>query len=442
MSSPWWHAAVFYQVYPRSFADSNGDGIGDLAGIRAHLDHLTWLGVDAVWLSPFYRSPMADFGYDVSDHCDVDPLFGDRGGFDALLTEAHERGLRVIVDLVPNHTSDQHAWFQAARSSRDDPHRSWYVWQDGGPDGEPPNNWVAAFTNGPAWTFDEETGQWYLHLFLPEQPDLNWTDAAAVEAMHGVMRFWLDRGVDGFRADVIHCIGKGPFGGPLDLSDDEPPWAGLPHCISHEHPSTHDHIRRLRSLVDEYPQSPVLIGETAVPSTSMVAPYYGHGDELHLAFNFAATYAPWDADKWRTRVDRVLELLDPRGGLADVGARQPRHVAATAPATAAPRREHGHRRSCPSGCAARRSSMPARSSAWKTPRCRPNGWSTPAAATAAAHPCRGPGPTDTAGVSGPGCRSRPTPQRCPWRRSATTPARCCTSTAGCWPPAGRHQRCS
>ncbi|MGQ0432918.1 MAG: alpha-amylase family glycosyl hydrolase [Microthrixaceae bacterium] len=304
---PWWHCGVVYQVYPRSFADADGDGVGDLAGVRDHLDHLAWLGVDAVWLSPFYRSPMADFGYDVADFCDVDPLFGDLEGFDRLLADAHALGIKVVVDLVPNHTSDQHPWFQASRSSRDDPKRDWYVWHDGGGPDEPPNNWVGAFIQGGrAWTWDEPTEQWYLHQFLPQQPDLNWHNPEVVEAMHGVMRFWLDRGVDGFRIDVVHCIGRDP-----DYPDDHPPWSELPHCVSNEHTSTHAHIRAMRALADSYPGDRVLVGETALPGTRWVAPYYGRGDELHLAFNFAATHAPWDAAAWRKRIERISEELDP-----------------------------------------------------------------------------------------------------------------------------------
>ncbi len=306
--SPWWRSGVIYQVYPRSFADSDGDGIGDLDGVRRHLDHLAWLGVDAVWLSPFYRSPMADFGYDVADFCDVDPLFGDLAGFDRLLTEAHALGIRIIVDLVPNHTSDQHPWFQAARSSREDPKRDWYVWRDGGGPEAPPNNWVGAFIDGgAAWTWDDATAQWYLHQFLPQQPDLNWDNPEVVEAMHDVMRFWLDRGVDGFRIDVVHCIGRDPA-----FPDDEPPWSEIPHCASNEHPSTHGHIRAMRRLADGYDGARVLIGETALPGTQWVAPYYGEGDELHLAFNFAATHAAWDDSVWRKRIGRIDELLDPR----------------------------------------------------------------------------------------------------------------------------------
>ena len=307
-SEPWWRSAVVYQVYPRSFADADGDGVGDLEGVRRHLDHLAWLGVDAVWLSPFYRSPMADYGYDVADFRDVDPIFGDLEGFDRLLRDAHALGIKIVVDLVPNHTSDQHPWFVAARRSRDDPQRDWYVWRDGGGPNEPPNNWLGAFIEGGrAWTWDTATEQWYLHQFLPEQPDLNWDNPALVAAMHDVMRFWLDRGVDGFRIDVVHCIGRDP-----SLPDDEPPWSEVPHCASNEHASTHDHVRAMRRLADGYVGDRVLIGETALPGTRWVAPYYGDGDELHLAFNFAATRAAWDAEVWRTRIRRIEELLDPR----------------------------------------------------------------------------------------------------------------------------------
>jgi alpha-glucosidase len=277
--------------------------------VRQHLDHLAWLGVDAVWLSPFYPSPMADFGYDVADFCDVDPLFGDLAGFDRLLADAHALGIRILVDLVPNHTSDQHPWFQASRRSRDDPKRDWYVWRDGGGPEVPPNNWVGAFIEGGrAWTWDDTTSQWYLHNFLPQQPDLNWDNPEVVAAMHEVMRFWFDRGVDGFRIDVVHCIGHDP-----SFPDDEEPWVGIPHCAINEHPSTHEHIRAMRKLADSYEGDRVLVGETALPGTHWVAPYYGHDDELHLAFNFAATRAPWDAAAWRKRIDRIVEELDPRG---------------------------------------------------------------------------------------------------------------------------------
>jgi alpha-glucosidase len=305
---PWWMSAVVYQVYPRSFADSNGDGIGDLPGIRAHLDHLVWLGVDALWVSPFYPSPMADFGYDVSDHCDVDPIFGTLADADALIADAHERGLRVIVDWVPNHTSDQHPWFVESRARRDSARRDWYVWRDSAPDGGPPNNWLAAFAPEPAWTFDETSGQWYLHLFLPEQPDLDWSNPEVVHAMHDVLRFWLDRGVDGFRIDVVHGIGKDP-----SLPADPPESRPTPHSQLNDTVQTHPLLRDIRTLVDERAGDPVIVGEVYLLDTALVAPYYGDGDELHLSFNFPPLYTPWDADAWRAQIERTTGLLDPIG---------------------------------------------------------------------------------------------------------------------------------
>ncbi|HLM64357.1 MAG TPA: alpha-amylase family glycosyl hydrolase [Acidimicrobiales bacterium] len=307
MDVPWWQTAVFYQIYPRSFATSRSAPTGDLAGIDEHLDHLDWLGVDAVWLSPFYPSPMADFGYDISDHCDVDPLFGDLAAFDHLLEGCHRRGLRLLVDLVPNHTSDAHPWFRAARSSRGDPKRDWYVWRDGTPD-TPPNNWIAAFTNESAWTWDDATGQWYLHLFLPEQPDLNWANPAVIEAMHGVMRFWLDRGVDGFRIDVVHGIGKA-----AGLPDDPPEVAGMPHASLNDTAETHELIRGMRGVADAYPGDRLLLGEVYLLSTEKVATYYGAGDELHLSFNFPPLYTPWDGTRWRRQIDSTERLIIGRG---------------------------------------------------------------------------------------------------------------------------------
>ena len=305
--TPWWRSAVFYQVYPRSFSPSGPSPTGDLDGITAHLDHLSWLGVDAIWVSPFYPSPQADFGYDVSDFCDVDPTFGDLATFDRLLAGCHDRGLRLLVDLVPNHTSDQHPWFLAARSSRDDPRRDWYIWRDGDP-ATPPNNWTAAFTGESAWTWDDATDQWYLHQFLPAQPDLNWANPEVVEAMHGVMRFWLDRGVDGFRIDVVHGIGKDPA-----LPDDPPEAGGLPHATLNDTPQTHELIRGLRRLVDGYPGARLILGEVFLLTTEQVARYYGEGDELHLAFNFPPLFTPWDPGRWRRQIAETRHQIDERG---------------------------------------------------------------------------------------------------------------------------------
>ncbi len=292
--APWWQTAVLYQIYPRSFLDTDGDGVGDLAGVRAKLPYLRWLGVDGLWLSPIYRSPMADFGYDVSDHCDVDPVFGDLGGFDRLLADAHGDRLRVLLDWVPNHTSDRHPWFVESRSSRHSPKRDWYFWRDGR-DGGPPNNWLAAF-GGRAWTWDEATSQWYLHLFLPEQPDLDWANPGVVEAMHGVLRFWLDRGVDGFRADVIHLIGKDP-----DLPDQPAELAGIDLVGVHDHPSAHPLLRGIRAVLDSYPGERAMVGEVNLGRPALLAPYYGTGDELHLVFNFSLLWAPWDPQRWPRR---------------------------------------------------------------------------------------------------------------------------------------------
>jgi alpha-glucosidase len=307
VTAPWWQTAVFYQIYPRSFAASRPSPTGDLAGIAARLDHLAWLGVDALWISPFYPSPQADFGYDVSDHCDVDPVYGDLADFDDLLAACHARDLKLLVDLVPNHTSDQHPWFQAAKSSRDDPKRDWYIWRDGSPD-TPPNNWRAAFVHTPAWTWDDATGQWYLHLFLPQQPDLNWANPEVVEAMHGVMRFWLDRGVDGFRIDVVHGLGKAP-----GLPDD-PEGTTLPHATLNDTAENHEIIRGLRRVVDAYPGDRLILGEVYLLDTERVATYYGHADELQLAFNFPPLYTPWDGRRWRDQLADTERWIEARGG--------------------------------------------------------------------------------------------------------------------------------
>ncbi len=307
----WWKHGVVYQIYPRSFMDSNGDGVGDLGGIRARLDHLAWLGIDAIWLSPIFPSPMADFGYDVSDYCDVDPVFGDLAQLDALLAEAHARGIRVLLDWVPNHTSDQHAWFRESRASRVNPKRDWYVWRDPRPDGSPPNNWIAIF-GGPAWQLDPETGQSYLRSFLREQPDLNWRSPEVEHAMHGVLRFWLDRGVDGFRIDVIHRIAKDP-----ELRDNPPSqrpgpgYGGQLHIHDENHPDIHGFLRRIRAVLDGY-DGRMAIGEISL-QPEQVARYYGKGDELHLAFNFAFMRNRWDEVAFRRELARFDSQVPPEG---------------------------------------------------------------------------------------------------------------------------------
>jgi alpha-glucosidase len=305
----WWQESVVYQIYPRSFADASGDGVGDLEGLRGRLEHLQWLGVDALWLSPIYRSPMADFGYDVADYCDVDPLFGDLAAFDALLADAHARDIRVLLDWVPNHTSDQHPWFVESRASRHSPRRDWYRWHDGTPD-RPPNNWPAAFGGGPAWTWDEATEQWYLHTFLPQQPDLNWDNAEVVEAMHDVLRFWLDRGLDGFRADVVHLIGKDPE--LADIPESDIVGSHLDVVGTHDYHGTHALLRGIRAVLDEYGGDRMMVGEVNLRETGLIAPYLGHDDELHLAFDFESLTVPWEAGAWRSRIAHVEDVMGPR----------------------------------------------------------------------------------------------------------------------------------
>ncbi|HZH03177.1 MAG TPA: alpha-amylase family glycosyl hydrolase, partial [Myxococcaceae bacterium] len=258
----WWRTAVLYEVYVRSFQDGNGDGVGDLEGVIERLDHLAGgpdsLGVDGLWLSPFYPSPMADFGYDVSDYCGVHPLFGDLATFDRLIAEAHRRGLRVMIDFVPNHTSDRHPWFEASRRSRHDPKRDWYIWRDGKPDGSPPNNWTSTF-GGSSWTWDERTGQYYYHYFLKEQPDLNWRNPEVVKAMHEAMRFWLRRGVDGFRVDAIHVVMEDealqdnpPRTTPSLHPKGGPEFESQLHVHDVDHDDTQEVVRGLRRTVDAF----------------------------------------------------------------------------------------------------------------------------------------------------------------------------------------------
>jgi alpha-glucosidase len=309
--SAWWQSAVIYQVYPWSFQDSNGDGIGDLPGVTARLEYLSWLGVDALWLSPIYPSPMADFGYDISDYCDVDPRFGTLQDFDALVNEAHRLGLKVIVDFVPNHTSDQHPWFLQSRLSRQNKWRDFYIWRDPATDGGEPTNWLSEF-GGPAWEWDEATGQYYYHAYLKQQPDLNYRNPLVEQALADVLRFWLDRGVDGFRIDTIHHLIKD------EHFRDNPPnpqfVAGMaPHRrllreYTTDRPEVLDAIMRMRRVVDEYPGR-VLIGEAYLPIDRLVR-YYGVDlCGLHLPFNFLLISAKWEAEVIHTVVEQYERAL-------------------------------------------------------------------------------------------------------------------------------------
>jgi alpha-glucosidase len=311
---PWWQSATIYQIYPRSFQDSNGDGVGDLKGIRRRLPYLVDLGVDAVWLSPIFQSPMADFGYDISDYTAIDPLFGTMDDFDALLAEAHRLGLKLILDFVPNHTSDKHPWFIESRSSRDNPKRDWYLWRDG-KDGGPPNNWLSEF-GGSAWQYDETTGQYYYHAFLDKQPDLNWRNPNVVAAMHDVMRFWLRKGVDGFRVDVIwHLIKDARFrDNPPnpDWTPARPPNEQLLPMHTADQPEVHDVVHGMRRVIDEFPDR-LLIGEIYLPVERLVA-YYGRDlSGAHLPFNFALLNMPWRAEPIAELI-REYEMALPDGG--------------------------------------------------------------------------------------------------------------------------------
>ena len=311
----WWQTGIIYQIYPRSFADSNGDGVGDLPGIIDRLDYLEWLGVDAVWISPIYPSPMADFGYDISNYTDVHPLFGTLADVDHLLTAAHRRGIRVILDLVPNHTSDEHPWFLESRSSRENPKRDWYLWKDPAPDGGPPNNWLSNF-GGSAWEWDALTEQYYYHAYLKEQPDLNWRNPLVQRAIHDVMRFWLDRGVDGFRVDVIwHLIKDEHFRPNPRNPEYQPgqwPYRELLATYTTDRPEVHDVISGMRAVMDDYDDR-LLIGEIYLPVERLVTYYGTAGKGCHLPFNFQLIEVPWHAPTIATTIETYEAALPPHG---------------------------------------------------------------------------------------------------------------------------------
>jgi alpha-glucosidase len=298
----WWHDAVFYEIYVRSFADSNGDGTGDLEGIRSRLPYLRELGVDAIWLTPFYPSPGADHGYDVSDYVDVDPLFGTLDDFDALVRDAHALDLRVIADIVPNHSSREHPWFKSALADPSGPDRARYVFRPGRGDG-PPNNWPSNW-GGPAWTKDETSGEWYLHLFAPEQPDLDWHTKQVRDDFDDILRFWLARGIDGFRIDVAAALYK-----DATLADEREPFPDSKFSTDWrravDQPEVHDVYRKWRRMVGD---ENVLVGEVVFSDPARMTPYL-RDDELHMAFNFTLLFQDWNAEGIRRAVDSSIDAL-------------------------------------------------------------------------------------------------------------------------------------
>jgi len=313
----WWESGIIYQIYPRSFQDSNNDGVGDLRGVLSRLDYLQWLGIDCVWLSPVFSSPMADFGYDISDYRGIHPLFGTMEDFDDLLKEVHNRGMKLILDLVPNHTSDQHPWFLESKSSRENPKRDWYIWEDAGENGELPNNWLSVF-GGHAWEWDDTTGQYYYHAFLKEQPDLNWRNPDVQQAMLGEMKFWLDKGVDGFRVDVMwHMIKdkqlrNNPVLPNSQFHADDLIYDHYAPVYSTDQPEVHEIVRMMREVTDSY-ENRVLIGEIYLPIDKLVT-YYGHDNKgAHLPFNFQLLTLPWDSAEISRAVDEYEGALPADG---------------------------------------------------------------------------------------------------------------------------------
>ena len=312
----WIENTVLYQIYPRSYQDSNGDGIGDLPGIVTRLDYLRDLGIGAIWLSPFYPSPMKDFGYDISNYRDIDPIFGTLNDFKIVLKEAHRRGIHVMIDFVPNHTSDQHAWFQESRSSLHNPKRDWYVWRDGGENDAPPNNWRAHF-GGPAWTRDNATGQYYLHSFLPEQPDLNWDNPEVRYAMADTVRYWMAMGVDGLRVDAVNWLSKDP-----QLRDDpvDPHYTGdnhykaLLHTYSSMGPHLYEYLRDIEAVIKEFDDRFMIVESYPDISgdQSHYLSFYRELDPRHAApFNFEGISLPWDAAAFRESLREFTSKLRP-----------------------------------------------------------------------------------------------------------------------------------
>jgi alpha-glucosidase len=311
----WWQTAVIYQIYPRSFQDTNGDGVGDLRGILQRLSHLVELGIDAIWISPIFPSPMRDFGYDISDYCAISTLFGSLADFDDLLATAHAAGIKIILDFVPNHTSDQHPWFIESRSSKENPKRDWYLWRDAKSDGSAPNNWDSEF-GGSAWTFDESTGQYFYHAYLKEQPDLNWRNLEVERAMCAVLKFWFDRGVDGFRVDAIHHLLEDEAGrdNPPDPRWQEgmPPTERWLQTRTIDQPDIHGYIKTMREVADGYPHR-VMIGEAYLPIDRLMAYYGADLTGFHLPFNFHLISTAWQPEPIARLIETYEAALPPGG---------------------------------------------------------------------------------------------------------------------------------
>lgn len=313
----WWKTGIIYQIYPRSFKDSNGDGIGDINGIISKLDYLNdgtknSLGIDAIWISPMYKSPMKDYGYDVSDYYDIDPNFGTMNDFDRLINEAHKRNIKVLLDFIPNHTSDQHSWFKQSRSSKVDPKRDWYIWRDPKSDGTPPNNWISVF-GGPAWTLDKKTQQYYLHTFLSEQPDLNWRNQEVVKEMQNTLRFWMKRGVDGFRVDALyHLIKDDQFrdepSNPIYRPGQDQQYDALLHIYSSGQPDLEPAINNLCRVIGK-DTSRLMIGEMYLGIQELVKFYKICSNQVYLPFNFNLIALPWKAKFFKKFIDKYDRLL-------------------------------------------------------------------------------------------------------------------------------------
>ncbi len=311
----WWQKDIVYQIYPRSFKDSDGDGIGDLPGIIEKLDYIKDLGVKVIWISPIYPSPMADFGYDVSDYTGIHPMFGTMEDFDRLLKEIHQRDMKLILDYVPNHSSSEHPWFLESRKSKDNPKRDWYIWKDPKPDGSEPNNWLSVF-GGSGWEYDEKTEQYYYHAFLKEQPDLNWRNPEVQKAMLDNMRFWLDKGVDGFRVDVMwHMIKDDQFrDNPPnpDYNEKRSPYEQHLQAYTTDQSEVHGIVKKMRDVMDEYDER-VLIGEIYLPVERLVKYYGEQGEGTHLPFNFQLILLPWNAREIEAAIDRYEGILPEHG---------------------------------------------------------------------------------------------------------------------------------